>query len=126
MVTRFGKYTETTRPGPRWHMPFPIEAVEVVDFSQVRTIEIGYRNTTANRNAKEALMLTEDENIIDIQFAVQYNLESAEDFVFNNRKPDDMVKVRRRDGDPRGRRQGQDGLRAVRRPRADRRSRRAT
>ena len=92
VVTRFGKFTETTQPGPRWHLPFPVEAVELVDFSQVRTIEIGYRNSTANRNAKEATMLTEDENIIDIQFAVQYNLNSAEAFVFNNRKPEEMVK----------------------------------
>ena len=93
VVTRFGKFIETTQPGPRWHVPFPIEAVELVDFSQVRTVEIGYRNSTANRNAKEATMLTEDENIIDIQFAVQYNLNSAEAFVFNNRKPEDMVKL---------------------------------
>jgi len=92
VVTRFGKFTETTQPGPRWHLPFPIETVELVDFSQVRTVEIGYRNSTANRNAKEATMLTEDENIIDIQFAVQYNLNSAEAFVFNNRKPEEMVK----------------------------------
>ncbi len=93
VVTRFGKYTETTLPGPRWHLPAPIEAVELVDFSQVRTVELGYRNTTANRNAKEATMLTEDENIIDIQFAVQYNLVSAENFVFNNRRPEEIVKV---------------------------------
>src|SRR5689334_24169917 len=92
VVTRFGKYTETTLPGPRWHLPFPVEAVELVDFKQVRTVEIGYRNSTANRNQKEAVMLTEDENIIDIQFAVQYDLVSAEAFVFNNRKPEDMVK----------------------------------
>jgi membrane protease subunit HflK len=92
VVTRFGKYTETTQPGPRWHLPFPVEAVDIVDFKQVRTVEIGYRNSTANRNAKEAVMLTEDENIIDIQFAVQYDLVSAEAFVFNNRKPEDMVK----------------------------------
>lgn len=92
VVTRFGKYTETTQPGPRWHLPFPLEAVEIVDFKQVRTVEIGYRNSTGNRNAKEATMLTEDENIIDIQFAVQYDLNSAESFVFNNRKPEDMVK----------------------------------
>jgi membrane protease subunit HflK len=92
VVTRFGKYTETTQPGPRWHLPFPVEAVDIVDFKQVRTVEIGYRNSTANRNAKEATMLTEDENIIDIQFAVQYDLNSAESFVFNNRRPEDMVK----------------------------------
>jgi modulator of FtsH protease HflK len=96
VVTRFGKYTETTLPGPRWHLPYPVETVELVDFSQVKTVEIGYRNSTANKNAKEATMLTEDENIIDIQFAVQYKLSespnSAEQYVFNNRKPDEMVK----------------------------------
>ncbi len=91
VVTRFGKYTETTLPGPRWHLPFPIEAVDVVDFSQVKTIEVGYRNTPKNRIDKEAVMLTDDENIIDVQFAVQYNLKSAEDFVFNNRRPDQIV-----------------------------------
>ena len=91
VVTRFGKYTETTLPGPRWHLPFPVEAVEVVDFSQVKTIEIGYRNTPKNKVDKEAVMLTDDENIIDIAFAVQYNLKSAEDYVFNNRRPDQLV-----------------------------------
>jgi modulator of FtsH protease HflK len=91
VVTRFGKYTETTQPGPRWHLPFPIEAVELVEFSQVKTIEIGYRNTPRNKIDKEAVMLTDDENIIDIQFAVQYNLKSAEDYVFNNRRPDQIV-----------------------------------
>src|SRR5213080_4118146 len=92
VVTRFGKYTETTLPGLRWHLPFPIEAAEVIDFSQVKTVEIGYRNgNPKNKIAKESLMLTDDENIIDIQFAVQYNLKSAPDFVFNTRKPDDIV-----------------------------------
>ena len=91
VVTRFGKYTETTQPGPRWHMPFPVEAVELVDFSQVRTIEIGYRNTPKNRIDREAVMITDDENIIDIQFAVQYNVKNAEDFVFRNRKPELIV-----------------------------------
>jgi membrane protease subunit HflK len=91
VVTRFGKYTETTQPGPRWHVPFPIESAELVEFSQVKTIEIGYRNTPRNKIDKEAVMLTDDENIIDIQFAVQYNLKSAEDYVFNNRRPDQIV-----------------------------------
>ncbi len=91
VVTHFGKYTETTLPGPRWHLPFPIEAVELVDFSQVKTVEIGYRNSPKNKVDKEAVMLTDDENIIDIQFAVQYNIKSAEAYVFNNRKPDAMV-----------------------------------
>jgi membrane protease subunit HflK len=91
VVTRFGKYTETTLPGPRWHLPFPIESVELVDFSQVKTIEIGYRNSPKNQVDKEAVMLTDDENIIDIQFAVQYNLKNAEAYVFNNRRPDQIA-----------------------------------
>jgi membrane protease subunit HflK len=91
VVTRFGKYTETTQPGPRWHLPFPVEAVELVDFSQVKTIEVGYRNTPKNKVEREALSLTDDENIIDIQFAVQYNLKSAEDYLFNVRRPDQTV-----------------------------------
>jgi membrane protease subunit HflK len=91
VVTRFGKYTETTLPGPRWHLPFPVEAVELVDFSQVKTIEIGYRNTPKNKNERESLSLTDDENIIDIQFAVQYNLKSAEAYLFSVRRPDQIV-----------------------------------
>ena len=91
VVTHFGKYTETTLPGPRWHLPFPVEAVELVDFSQVKTVEIGYRGTPKTKIDKEAVMLTDDENIIDIQFAVQYNIKNAEAYVFNNRKPDAMV-----------------------------------
>src|SRR5579864_4350314 len=92
VVTRFGKYTETTQPGPRWHLPFPVEAVELVDFSQVKTIEVGYRNTPKNKIDKEALMLTDDENIIDIQFAVQYTLKSASDWIFNIRDPEETVR----------------------------------
>ncbi|HEX7328281.1 MAG TPA: FtsH protease activity modulator HflK [Casimicrobiaceae bacterium] len=91
VVTRFGRYTETTLPGPRWHLPWPIETVQLVDFSQVKTIEIGYRNTPKNKIDTEAVMLTEDENIIDIEFAVQYNLKSAEDYVFDTRGPDQIV-----------------------------------
>ena len=91
VVTRFGKYTETTQPGARWHLPYPIEEKELVDFSQVRTVEVGYRNTPKNKKDNEALMLTDDENIIDIQFAVQYNLKNAEAYVFNVRKPDLIV-----------------------------------
>ena len=91
VVTRFGKYTETTQPGARWHLPFPVEEKELVEFSQVSTVEVGYRNTPKNKKENEALMLTDDENIIDIQFAVQYNLKSAEAYLFNVRKPDLIV-----------------------------------
>jgi membrane protease subunit HflK len=91
VVLRFGKYHETTQPGPRWHLPYPIESVEIVNLSQVRTVEVGYRNNVKSKVLKESLMLTDDENIIDIQFAVQYILKSPEDYLFNNRGTDDSV-----------------------------------
>jgi len=92
VVQQFGKYTETTQPGPRWHLPYPIQSVEVVSFSQVKTVEIGYRDNVKNKMPKESLMLTADENIIDIQFAVQYLLKSPEDYLFKNRSPDENVR----------------------------------
>lgn len=91
VVLRFGKFVETTQPGPRWHLPFPIESAEVVNLQQVRTVEVGYRANVKSKMLKESLMLTDDENIIDIQFAVQYILKSPEDYLFNNRHPDDSV-----------------------------------
>ena len=83
VVQRFGKYTETTGPGAHLRLPWPIETHRVVNLESVRTIEVGYRGKS--KNLQESLMLTDDENIVDLQFAVQYNLKSAEDFVFVNR-----------------------------------------
>jgi len=91
VVLRFGKFMETTMPGPRWHLPFPIESVEIVNLSQVRTVEIGYRDNVKNKLLNESLMLTDDENIIDIQFAVQYFLKDPAEYLFNNRNPDENV-----------------------------------
>ncbi len=92
VVLRFGKYVEATQAGPRWHLPFPIETVEIVNLSQVRTVEVGYRENVKNKMLKESLMLTDDENIIDIQFAVQYFLKDPADYLFNNRAPDENVR----------------------------------
>lgn len=92
VVLRFGKFVEATQPGPRWHLPFPVETVEVVNLSQVRTVEVGYRENVKNKMLKESLMLTDDENIIDIQFAVQYFLKDPADYLFNNRTPDENVR----------------------------------
>ena len=91
VVLRFGQYVETTEPGPRWHLPWPIESREVVNVDQVRTVEIGYRNTVKSKVLKESLMLTDDENIIDLQFAVQYILKDPKEFLFVNRAPEDTV-----------------------------------
>jgi len=92
VVLRFGKLIETTEPGPRWHLPYPVETVEVVNISQVRTVEVGYRENVKNKILKESLMLTDDENIIDIQFAVQYFLKDPGAYLFNNRAPDENVR----------------------------------
>jgi len=92
VVLRFGKNVEVTQPGPRWHLPFPVETVEIVNLSQVRTVAVGYRDNVKNKMLKESLMLTDDENIIDIQFAVQYFLKDPADYLFNNRSPDENVR----------------------------------
>lgn len=91
IVLRFGKYVESTQAGLRWHLPYPVEVVEPVNVSQVRTVEIGYRNNVRSKVLKESLMLTDDENIIDIQFAVQYILKNPEEFLFTNRDPENAV-----------------------------------
>jgi membrane protease subunit HflK len=91
VVLRFGKYVETTQAGLRWHLPYPVETVEAVNVSQVRTVEIGYRNNVRSKVLKESLILTDDENIVDIQFAVQYILKDPEAFLFNNREPENAV-----------------------------------
>lgn len=96
VVLRFGKHVETTMPGPRWHLPFPIETVETVNLEQVRTLEMGYRSfegeSGRSKEMRESLMLTDDENIIDLQFAVQYNLKSVEDYQFSNRSTEESVR----------------------------------
>ena len=79
-------------PGPRWHLPYPFETVEKVNIDQVRTVEIGYRNNVRSKVLSESLMLTDDENIIDLQFSVQYTLKNPEDYLFTNRSPDEAVK----------------------------------
>jgi membrane protease subunit HflK len=91
VVLRFGKFVEATMPGPRWHLPYPVESAEVVNVEQVRTVEVGYRNNVKSKVLKESLMLTDDENIVDVQFAVQYILKSPSDFIFNNRATEDSV-----------------------------------
>jgi membrane protease subunit HflK len=91
IVLRFGKFVDTTLPGPRWHLPYPIETAEVVNVAGVRSVEVGYRNNVKSKVLKESLMLTDDENIVDVQFAVQYVLKSPTDYLFKNRSPEESV-----------------------------------
>ncbi|HEY9193126.1 MAG TPA: FtsH protease activity modulator HflK [Methyloversatilis sp.] len=91
VVLRFGKLHETTEPGLQWRLPYPIDSHELVNLTGVRTVEVGYRGTERNKVLNEALMLTDDENIINIQFAVQYILKDPVAYLFQNRSPEDTV-----------------------------------
>ena len=91
VVFTFGKQSDLPSPGLRWRLPTPFQTHEIVNLSQVRTVEVGYRNTVKTKVLKESLMLTDDENIIDIQFAVQYTVKDPLAYLFNNRKPDETV-----------------------------------
>lgn len=91
IVLQFGRYKETTDPGLRWRLPWPVQSHEIVNLSGVRTVEVGYRGSEKNKVLKEALMLTDDENIVSVQFAVQYLLKDPVKYVFQNRNPDESV-----------------------------------
>ena len=94
VVLRFGKQVEITMPGPRWHMPYPIESVEIVDTAQNRLTEVGFRQNEKSKQASEAAMLTSDKNIINVLFAVQYTITDPKAFLFNNNVGEDQVFVR--------------------------------
>ncbi|NOQ16681.1 MAG: FtsH protease activity modulator HflK, partial [Methyloprofundus sp.] len=85
---RFGKYIATTQPGLNWKLPSPIEKVEIVNIAKQRFLEVGYRSGGGRQRgmgsvAKEALMLTKDENIVDVRLAVQYQVNDAKKYLFN-------------------------------------------
>ena len=79
LVLRFGAYHSTTGPGLQWHLPTPIESVEIIDVAQNRSAQ-----DTSN-------MLTQDENIVEIAVTAQYRVSDAEDYAFNVYKPDDLA-----------------------------------
>src|SRR3970040_753164 len=72
-------------------MPFPIQSNEIVNLSQVRTIEVGYRNNVKTKVLKESLMLTDDKNIVHRQFALKYVVTDAQAWLFNNRRPEEVA-----------------------------------
>ena len=95
VVLRFGAFQEVTDPGPHWHLPSPIERVEIVNVEQSRNTEIGYRSTTGRSGStihSESLMLTRDENIVDLKIEVQYKVKDAAFYLFNVRNPDTALR----------------------------------
>jgi membrane protease subunit HflK len=91
IVLKFGRYKDTSGPGLWYHFPYPIESVEKVPLSSVHSIDIGRNSLNRETNTRDSSMLTQDENIIDVPFAVQFRVQDAFDYQFNNANPDDSV-----------------------------------
>jgi membrane protease subunit HflK len=91
VVTSFGKYSHTVDAGFTWRFPYPFQAHETVPVTQLRTKEIGRSNVVQATGLRDSSMLTQDENIIDIRFSVQYRLKDARSYLYENRNPDDIV-----------------------------------
>lgn len=90
IVLRLGKYNYTTGSGFKWRLPAPIESHELVNVAQLRQSTVGFRAERAGQS-RDSLMLTKDENMIDMQFAVQFRIGQPEPYLFNNVRPDDIV-----------------------------------
>jgi len=101
VIMRFGEYTRTTSPGLNYHLPYPIESAETPRVTAINRVEIGFRSGGGGYRAgkaeaalpEESLMLTGDENILDIHFEVQWRIMSAPDYLFNVRNPEETVKA---------------------------------
>ena len=100
VVTRFGEYVRTTEPGLHYHLPFPIESILKPKVTKVNRIEVGFRtsqtqftqNSQLRQIPEEALMLTGDENIVDLNFTIFWIINDAKDFLFNVRNPEITIK----------------------------------
>ena len=91
VVTSFGRYAYTADAGIQWRFPYPFQSHETVPVTQLRSVEMGRNTPVPATGLRDSSMLTEDENIIDIRFTVQYRLKDARAFLFENRNPDDAV-----------------------------------
>ncbi|CAG2159482.1 FtsH protease activity modulator HflK [Cupriavidus numazuensis] len=85
VILQFGKFKYSTGPGINWRLPWPIQSAEVVNLSAVRSVEVGRSTSIKDSNLKDSSMLTQDENIIDVRFTVQYAIQDASEFLFFNK-----------------------------------------
>ena len=92
VVLRFGAFQSSTTQGPHWHIPYPIETVYKVNVERIRAAEIGFRNiqnsSYSGAVSSESLMLTKDENMVDVKLAVQYKIANAQAYLFNVFNPE--------------------------------------
>ena len=91
VITQFGKYKTTVGAGFNWRFPYPIQKHELVFVTQVRSVDIGRDNVIKATGLRESAMLTEDENIVEIKFAVQYRLNDARAYLFESKNPTEAV-----------------------------------
>ncbi len=94
VVLQFGRHVNTSSPGVNYHLPWPIQNVVIVDIANVRRAEIGFRSVEGQetrRILEEALMLTADENIVEVGMLVQYRVKDAAAFVFNVNNPEAVL-----------------------------------
>jgi len=91
VITQFGRYHSTVGAGINWRLPYPIQRNEVVFVTQIRSVDIGRDAVIKATGLRESAMLTEDENIVEIKFAVQYRLTDARAFLFESKNPTDSV-----------------------------------
>ena len=91
VITQFGKYTGTVGAGFNWRFPSPIQRHELVFVTQIRSADVGRDNVIKSTGLRESAMLTEDENIVEIKFAVQYRLNDARAWLFESKNPADAV-----------------------------------
>ncbi len=91
VVTSFGKFSKTVDAGFQWRLPYPFQAHEIVSVSQLQQVEVGRASVVAATGLRDSSMLTQDENIVDIRFTVQYTIKDARDFLFENAQPKDAV-----------------------------------
>lgn len=91
VVTTFGKYSHTTDAGFQWRFPYPIQAHETVSVTQLQSVEVGRNTVVQATGLRDSSMLTQDENIVDIRFTVQYRRTDARAYLFENRAPDEAV-----------------------------------
>lgn len=91
VVTQFGKYNSTVGAGFNWRLPYPIQRHELVTVTQIRSVDVGRDSIIKATGLRESAMLTADENIVEIKFAVQYRLNDARAYLFESKDPANAV-----------------------------------
>ena len=91
VITQFGKYKSTVGAGFNWRLPYPVQRHELVFVTQIRSVDVGRDAVIKTTGLRESAMLTEDENIVEIKFAVQYRLNDARAWLFESKNPGDAV-----------------------------------